>query len=172
MDNLVLNRFKIDLDEDTKQKCIKDIEEYFVDDDWCKDAPHYQTYPVLFGREEEHWEKLRLLFFNAFLTDTGKTPSYMRAWAYVSFVGKPTNVSEGWHKHDDDSTNKISSVLYLQYEDVKNGTMFICGDVIVMPLIEENTVYLFNSSLIHSPSTWNHERMKKNRIVLSVDCYF
>ena len=172
MDNLVLNRCKIDLDEDTKQKCIADIEKYFVNDDWCKDAPHYQTWPVLFERDENHWKKLRHLFFNLFLTETGKSPSDMKAWSYVSFAKKPISDSGGWHKHDDDTTNKISSIMYLQYEDVKNGTMFICGKVIVMPLIEENIVYLFNSSLIHSPSTWNHERMKKNRIVLSVDCYF
>lgn len=171
MDNLVPRKFKIDLDEDTKQQCIEDIERYFVDDDWCKEVPHYQTYPVLFERDEDHWRKLHELLFSVFLSATGHSPFYMRAWAYVSFVGKPGSSSNRWHSHVEQDISKVCSVLYLQYDDEKNGTMFLCGENIVMPLIEQDTVYVFDSRLMHSPSTWNHESSKKNRIVLAVDCY-
>lgn len=172
MNDLVPKKFKIDLDEDTKQKCITDIERYFIIDDWCKEVPHYQTYPVLFERDEDHWKKLRHLFFNAFLSATGQCPSHMKAWAYVSFVEKPGSISDRWHDHYEINADKISSVLYLQCEDRKNGTMFLCGENIIVPLVYLDTIYIFDSKLMHSPTTWDYKNKVKNRIVVAVDSYF
>jgi len=172
MIDLIIKKIIIDLDEDTKEKCISDIEDYFIKDDWCQSAPFYQTYPILFEREDLHWQKMQKEFFNAFLMHSERCPTWMKAWSYVSFVGKPGNTSDRWHDHYKKNADKISAIMYLQYEDEKNGTMFLHDEYIIIPLIRPNTIYIYDSSIMHSPTTWNYKTSKKNRIVLAVDCYF
>jgi len=172
MNDFIPKKFKFDLDDDTRQQCIRDIEKYFIDNDWPKDIPQYQTYPVLFERQEPHWRKIEEIFFKSFLMYSGECPTDMKSWAYVSFIGKSGSKGERWHDHFTASSCNLSAVMYLQCEDRRNGTMFLYEDNIVIPLVYNDTIYVFDSQVMHSPTTWDHVNGTQNRIVISADCYF
>lgn len=154
-------------------KCyIKDIEQYFIDDNWCKDVPFFQTWPTLFERNEQHWLYLKSKTIEIFTLLKNKKPVKLKAWSYVSFVNKKGSLGNAWHTHFEPNVEKLSSIVYLQFENEEDSTLFKFNEYIIMPIIKENTCYVFDSDITHSPSYWDYQNSKKNRIVLAIDAYF
>lgn len=171
----LIKQYKLNLSKKQKQKCIKDIEEYFFDDEWCvnNNLPLYQTHPILFERTEDHWVYLKKKYTDLFCSILNKQPFQLVSWAYVSFVGKKGSLGDDWHSHESSGAkNHICSVTYLQYEKDTDGTMFRTNDFVIMPLIKNNFVYTFPSNILHTPCFWNYSKYSKNRIVLIVDAIF
>jgi len=164
--------FKIpfDISNEDRKKCIFDIEKLFEDDNWCKDVPYYQTWPLLFEREEEHWRRLK---YRISLVMTLLNPKIKRiiCWSYASFVGKKGSVGNGWHNHvlGKENDSVLSCIFYLQTETYYSGTMFDVGDTIVIPKVCTKTLYIYNPTIMHTPTYWDYENETKNRITLAMD---
>jgi hypothetical protein len=160
----IISKHKIDFPVKYRNNCINDIYEYFEKDNWCKAVPKYQTWPILFERTDEHWQFLK----NSLLQITSF--SHIRAWAYVSFVGKDSGQGDNplnnlWHKHTEGAK---SALFYLSCKPLY-GTLFLTNNFLISPVIDESCWYLFDSSLYHAPHYWNHLIEDKNRICLAVE---
>jgi hypothetical protein len=158
----IISKHKINFPNVYRENCINDVLEYFKLDNWCKHVPQYQTWPVLFERKEPHWQYLRNSFLNAANLDSFQK---INAWAYVSFVDKPSNEQELYHTHN----LKYSAVFYLSISSSKKGTVFLIDDFLISPVVDDSSWYLFNSNIFHSPSHWDYVNEKQNRIVLAVE---
>ena len=156
-----ITKHKIQLSDEYRKQCIHDILKYFEDDEWCKTVPKYQTWPILFDRTEPHWEYLKQSFFNVVGVKEFKS---LKCWAYVSFPGTQF---EGnlWHTHDE---SKGSAVFYLSISSPRNGTIFVDGDLLISPIVDDSAWYFFDSNIEHSPSPYNSMGEKKPRVVLAV----
>jgi len=160
-----IQKTKLQISDSDRQKCIEDIEKLFVDDEWCKHVPHYQTWPTLFDRKEEHWISLKKKIEDKFNLQKNQR---LKAWAYVSFVGKKGCLANLWHVHD--SKDNFSAVFYLQNDNEFAGTMYMIEDTIVSPKVDNDTLYMFSSNILHTPPYWDYENSKSNRIVLAIVC--
>ena len=160
--NVPFTKYKIDLPEEYRENCIRDIYEYFSVGDWCEMVPKYQTWPVLFERTETHWKYLK----DTFLEGTkNKTYKSIHAWAYVSFSGKESSKKDLFHVHSLEN----SAVFYLKLSTPTKGTIFKTDDYLISPIVDTSSWYYFKSNVLHSPSDWDHLNEKENRIVLAVE---
>jgi hypothetical protein len=159
------------ISNEDRQKYINDIEDLFAKDDWNKDVPYYQTWYTLFDRKERHWVQLKQNVLHILIALNPKLNIFV-CWAYVSFVGKEGSLGDRWHRHVDKYNDRITCIIYLQTENENNGTMFDLGNKIIIPKVDINTIYVFNSNLLHTPTYWNFKKATKNRIVLSIDAWY
>ena len=160
-----IQKTKLEISDLDRQRCIEDIEKLFVDDEWCKTVPPYQTWPTLLNRKEEHWILLKEKLEEKFNLQKNQR---LKAWAYVSFVGKKGCLANLWHRHN--TPHEFSAVFYLQNDNEFAGTMYMIEDVIVSPKVDNNTLYMFRKNTFHTPPYWDYENSKRNRIVLAIDC--
>ena len=56
-------------------------------------------------------------------------------------------------------------------EDINNATMFDLGDTILIPKVDLNTLYVYDSKLLHTPTYWDYENATQNRYVLAIDLW-
>ena len=159
-----------------RQQCIHDITGYFEKGEWVDETlyPTYQTAPVLFDRDEPHWQFIKERVGKIVNGITGLPIKVMKCWGFGYYPGKPSNQfsfpSRGWHTHGGE--DKMSAVYYLEMDDLNDGTMFDMGDHILIPKVDLNYLYVFPSNVLHRPSIWNHETSEKGRILIAVDVYF
>ena len=158
----IISRHKINFPNVYRENCIDDVLDYFKNDNWCKNVPKYQTWPVLFDREESHWKYLKDSFLKI---NDYKNFSKINAWAYVSFAGEESLKDELYHTHN----LKNSAVFYLKISSPKKGTIFLIDDFLISPLVDDSCWYLFDSNIFHSPSYWDYMNEKEHRIVLAVE---
>ena len=169
--NLKVHKAMLNFSEDAKQKCILDIDNYFDNDDWCKNIPHYQTWPVLFDRTEHHWVELKKQITEQVETKYEIKNLKCKAWAYVCMAGQNQNYNKqnGWHSHDKVGS-LYSAIFYLNAIDGFEATEFmdVDGDV-YRPKLTSNLLIYFDSKLCHRPAIWDGKKHNQNRYVISVD---
>ena len=167
-----IQKIKIEVSDEDRQKLITDIETLISNGDWCKDNPPYQTKPNLFDRKEDHWISFKKKIEKVFNLQKNQK---LRAWAYVSLVGKKGSLGNLWHSHHnaDCYTEKDNvmqtSVFYLQNENKLAGTVYMIEDTIVCPKVDNDKLYMFKADVLHTPPYWDYENSKTNRIVLAID---
>jgi len=162
------------LTEYDKKLIISDINYLFDNGIWCHTVPHFQTWPNLFNHKESHWNNLCASFKHALEKISYKKTVSLKCWAYKSFHQVPSEYQvNSWHKHDSDTKNKISAILYLLYPQGSNGTEYIDenGENKIMPH-KKNHWTFFPSHTLHRPGFWDHKNMYESRIVIAVDSYF
>lgn len=168
--NLSIHKSVLTFSDNDRKNCISDIDNYFVNDAWCKEAPPYQTWPVLFNRTESHWVRLKEQITKQILINYNLNNFSCLAWAYVCFSGKSqnSNVYSGWHAHSK-YNSLYSAIFYLNFDSSFDATEFMDsnGDV-YRPKLEQNTLLCFDSKIVHRPPIWN-ENNKQNRYVIGVD---
>lgn len=169
--DLTVHKSVLSFSKHDQHKCMVDIDSYFANDDWCKEAPPYQTWPVLFDRPESHWIELKNQITNQLNTKYNINNFSCIAWAYVCFAGEQQHYfgQNGWHVHNKDNA-LYSAIFYLNFVNGFDATEFMDsnGDV-YRPKMEENMLLCFESKLKHRPATWNHINYKQNRYVVAVD---
>lgn len=170
MFNLVYSNLN---DSDLKP-IISDINLLFDTGNWCYTAPYFQTWPNLLESNELHWLKFKSKLLDSVSQITNKKVVNIACWAYKSFLKNSSRYDKkNWHRHDTDTTNKLSAIFYLLFPNGSNGTEYLDkdGKIKYMPFKEKHWTF-FPSSLIHRPGFWDHENMFKSRITIASDLYF
>lgn len=172
--NLTIHKAMLSFSTFNKNKCIKDINDYLLKDNWCKSAPRYQTWPVLFKRTENHWIELKTKINEEIKKYYNLKNSKAISWAYVCKQNEPTYLESKNHWHVHDYENHIcSAIFYLGLPDSAEATEFMDsnGDV-YRPQAVENTLIIFDSKIMHRPAPYFGHR--ENRYAIAVDyevCY-
>ena len=170
MNDLKISKLPFLISKEDRMKCIEDVENIVRDGTYCKTVPPFQTFPDLLGRNEEHWQRLSNYLHEIFRKFCN-SPVEVFSWAFINMVGVPGAKERGWHNHYNPNIKKISSIAYLQCENINNGTMFDMGDYILMPKVDVNSIYAYDSKIVHTPSYWNYEQSKINRVVLASEVH-
>lgn len=169
--DLTIHKTMLNFSDKLKQQYMSDIDSYFINDDWCKHVPHYQTWPVLFDRTESHWIDLKNKITDQVKQSYDINNLKCKAWAYVCLAGEDQNYNNqgGWHSHDKCDA-VFSAIYYLNSNEQFEATEFmdINGDV-YRPRLKENMLLYFDSKIVHRPAIWNGKKHKQNRYVISVD---
>jgi len=152
------------ISDEVINNAIKDIE-HELEINLCTEVPLFQTYPVLFNKQETHWQILKETFINSLLNVYNVNKfNTIEAWGYVNKVGhkQPDN---RWHTHN---STLYSGVMYLQIPKNSQGTLFVDDNqkIIEAPVKEKQWV-IFNSNVQHAPPVWDYNKSDKDRLCLA-----
>jgi len=145
-------------------KCVSLVDELFDNNLWCKDSPHYQTFPDLF--EYPGFFKLKYSFLLSCFSylECEVTILNIKSWCYCSDCSTQSNQDREshWHSHGTEDCKKLSGIFYLHnpkdildYES--SGTEFKDYPNIIP---EDFSWFIYPSHLLHRPGKIqsNHKR--------------
>lgn len=139
--------------EEIANLLIVDINNLFRSGDWCQEAPKYQTWSVLFERNEPHWQELKRSFEQEYAKKYGPLEQKTTAWCYVNFPKVPQDPANKWHTH---KNSTISAVMYLTMPQGAEPTHLMLEKEEVLPRTLRVWNF-FSSDVLHRTGEWDHE---------------
>jgi len=153
--------------------CILKIDELFYTDNWCKNVPHYQTWPNLFEYNEFFKFQHSFIFSCFSYLNNEVNIEEIYSWCFMTFYSNYIKSShdDQWHSHFVEKSKKLSGVFYLNNpKDVDDysstGTQFRgCPNIIP----QDFCWFIYPSQLSHRPGKIQSE---KKRYVLAADLVY
>ena len=154
------------------EKFKSDLLDMFQSGDWCRDVTEFQTHPVLFEIQKDHWQKLRQNFIDSVINYVGYAPSSVRAWCYANLANHPQKDWPIWHTHEHSLRGHkrlLCGVLYLTHS--MQGTVFLKDNQHKYLPADVGVWNFFNADEVHSPPKWDHTN-QENRYCIAAEAIY
>ena len=172
----MLYTHQFNISDSSRQKLTSDILQLYGLGGLCWDVPLFQTYPILFDRQENHWIDLKQEFLNAVHAIKKPSSFKCRSWAYINIPGIKVSNHLLWHNHNvvvhKEFPQVISGIFYLSLPEHSNTTEYLINNQIkkIPPIIDAWA--LLPGYIDHRPGYWDHARAVHPRISVVADYYF